>query len=1100
METTPAQDEFVRRFKVYMANDSAYKPLADYIQQLHAEDSRLCLSIYFDVSKDYVGRDEHRRALTVFYDLSLKSLAVNNKYFALRYEALVEATGQAWQRTYVELNSNQQHRLQSQISRQKAVLSLIERRFIAEFEKVPNPPNQKAVSEFTSKLKKNDQLEECLLVYVEISRKYSDTDGNSLLIFYGVSLQALWSGDSYFAARYESLVTSADTIWKRRFDALDAQLREGKLKPTIAEQKKISIEKKDKINGKEVTAQEKFTVPAVSHVPADIEGSRPSPAKTSTQREYVARFKKFMDLGEKPEAFTNYIFELKASQLQECVEAYLEASVQYGDSNQRSLYIFFGTASLAIAKSDAYYSFKFVKSKDSPGTLLAKRVGALSAKQQDDLKKEIAKKSKATRILDDLKLAYFERTKKEPTLQTLRAFEFAVKSETSEQSQRAFSTSLESCGRAFTLANAEDFSTRFDAFNAFLFTSMDPLMFVSLLKRCREEKSLPIQLRHQFYWFMVGVLYLQTLKVRPEAYRTGFSAEEKQFLFDEHDTSDPYFSDFAIRLDYLWLRSSGPDQYIKVSKGYMGLLLLASKMGATLSPMVEAALVRGVVEKMRKERPRFMDAIRIPINSRYSRSKSVKVGQTVGRFFVVWWEQSLGAYVETEAIEDVLFRVDSYDWLGRVSDNDAVWGEIYRGTSYLLVVIPFIFELLGYLPDLVTGGVTGLAKSIFLNIAIGKTVDKLGLNANAVQLALLGAGLLAHHISPGESSTALHLDEEAMESQRGTTGRLSDETEGANRTTGGNKQELDPAGNRQTQGTATDPDPRGIRIGDDHMIRGNEHAPVDHFIDDENRLIQAPRVADQPPKGRSIKPDAPAPNYNIHRAQVLSDADVEALRNLGVQPGALEKLKSVEIGALDQMGIKPEQVSKLYKQLRTSQAKGGVAVDFVNQFHEAPGFESLVLAWARGGKGRNGANFAMKYSLGNLRGRPVRFEWPVSQAVTGSGAEGTMAARYVDIVVDGGNSFRPGQSLRIEIKSWTERYLSTRRAPGQIAKQLVRDVAFFQQDNIRWVFDSSKASRNAVLDAFVWAIRNDGFLSKSWQGAESDLRSALGNLIEMYRP
>src|SRR5262249_9216691 len=151
-------------------------------------------------------------------------------------------------------------------------------------------------------------------------------------------------------------------------------------------------------------------------------------------------------------------------------------------------------------------------------------------------KKDIDIKKKSARILDDLKFAFFQKEKKDPTIPALRNFDFVPK----EKQGESFSTLLESCGEAFDAHNADDFSARFDALNAFFttndnkktsFTDMDVLLFAALLKRCREDKEITATLRHQLYWYMVGVLYLQTLKLRPEAYKKGFSDEEKQFLF-----------------------------------------------------------------------------------------------------------------------------------------------------------------------------------------------------------------------------------------------------------------------------------------------------------------------------------------------------------------------------------------------------------------------------------------------------------------------------------------------------------------------------------------------------------------------------------------
>ena len=266
---TATQGEFVSRYKAYMANAGAYGSLSGFIKGLHPKDVRECLSIFFDASKGFIGKEEHKRSLIVFFDLSLRALQANDVYFALRFEALTQLSNSEWRKTWSELDAPRRRRLSAQIAQQKTRLSWIQRGFLGKFEMHMKRPDQKAVSEFTAKLKKTDQLFDCLRVYVEVSRRYPDTDKNSLIIFFGVSFQALGLGDSYFAAKYESLVTSEGTIWKRRYDALDTWQRDEKLKPTIAEKKKITIEKKGKIpflrkgkvEEKEVVAQEKYTVP-----------------------------------------------------------------------------------------------------------------------------------------------------------------------------------------------------------------------------------------------------------------------------------------------------------------------------------------------------------------------------------------------------------------------------------------------------------------------------------------------------------------------------------------------------------------------------------------------------------------------------------------------------------------------------------------------------------------------------------------------------------------------------------------------------------------------------------------------------------------------
>ena len=91
MGITLAQQKFESRFKAYMANFAAYGDLSAYIKGLKAQEIRDCLDIYFEVAKPYGGRDEHKRAVGVFYDVSQKALQSNDVYFALRFEALTQS-------------------------------------------------------------------------------------------------------------------------------------------------------------------------------------------------------------------------------------------------------------------------------------------------------------------------------------------------------------------------------------------------------------------------------------------------------------------------------------------------------------------------------------------------------------------------------------------------------------------------------------------------------------------------------------------------------------------------------------------------------------------------------------------------------------------------------------------------------------------------------------------------------------------------------------------------------------------------------------------------------------------------------------------------
>lgn len=213
-----------------------------------------------------------------------------------------------------------------------------------------------------------------------------------------------------------------------------------------------------------------------------------------------------------------------------------------------------------------------------------------------------------------------------------------------------------------------------------------------------------------------------------------------------------------------------------------------------------------------------------------------------------------------------------------------------------------------------------------------------------------------------------------------------------------------------------------------------------------------------------------------------------------IESGLLKKeFRPEAIEALQRAGVKVHKGTKLYKQL---QSAGKVTLDFINSFYQSPGFKEFVLNWAKGGNSQEGARFIMKYCLAKLKDVPIRFEWPAGIRTIGEKISGETWARYVDIVIDGGTKVNPGSTIYKEFKSWTLETL--KKTPSNIRFQLIRDTALFSPKNIRWVFDKSKISEKAVLDAFVTIISKDPYLKKVWGGTETEIRKSLSKVIEMF--
>ena len=242
---------------------------------------------------------------------------------------------------------------------------------------------------------------------------------------------------------------------------------------------------------------------------------------------------------------------------------------------------------------------------------------------------------------------------------------------------------------------------------------------------------------------------------------------------------------------------------------------------------------------------------------------------------------------------------------------------------------------------------------------------------------------------------------------------------------------------------------------------------------------------------------------------------------------AIERIKSISADAIRESGIRPSDLANLANSLSRA---GATTRRFVNDFHDVPGFERVLLGWAKRHYWNSklkkpawiatkafytGSSYVMKYSTRRLDPRFVRFEWPVSINDTKWGEE--VFARYVDIVVSGGNTVKPGQQIQIELKSWTEFVLRMKTSfspgkstsyPGTVGYQLLRDTALFDPNNIRWVFDGSKVSKDRVIAAFERIIADDDFLRAQWGGKEKDgrplpldpakIRELLDKVIEVF--
>jgi hypothetical protein len=177
---------------------------------------------------------------------------------------------------------------------------------------------------------------------------------------------------------------------------------------------------------------------------------------------------------------------------------------------------------------------------------------------------------------------------------------------------------------------------------------------------------------------------------------------------------------------------------------------------------------------------------------------------------------------------------------------------------------------------------------------------------------------------------------------------------------------------------------------------------------------------------------------------------------------------------------------------RRLQRPAAHTVDFMNNFNSAWGFDHVMMNWLRGDAG---APFVMKVAVTRLKGRTVRFEWPAGKLTTTKNVE--QEARSVDIVVEGTHNRVPEPTLYLELKSWFTTTLDVKTKTGELAKQLVRDRAMFEEGTIRWVFDGSKVTKDEVFKAMSQVIAADPYLRQRFGQTSDEILAAVRKFVEV---
>lgn len=734
-------EDFPALFKDYLADEAKRKPLDELLARLTFNQLLECLDPFFGLGGQYGERNA--AVQHVFVGLT-SPLIRKNVYFALRLEIFFASPDKEWHTYFAALKPAQQKTLSGRIAAKKRELPWYVRKFIEQYdEHMKGKVKQQAVQKDFSALKKFEWRRDCLLAYMEVSQGYKQ---KSPLIFYGISFETLNMREAvHFAATYDADIKRPGTIWHKRFNELEPYQKD-RLNELIKEKLTVKTtytlkpkdEDKDK-GGKPKTVEVPFSKYDPGTLPtskADDVDERAAVAGTKAQKE-------FFDLvhAGKDGPVHKFLRESAFPKLRECAFGFVEASKRRA-FDDRAVTYFAALLATAVAKSGkteyAYYAAKVKLLVNSPDSQWAKLYKRFTPHLQEELAKEINPLIYAARLVDDLKLAYFIKHHKDPDTKALRDFEVPVTPEQANPVAKA----LSDCAVMINAKSVDGVSKACAQLLKAVRAASDPLVMAALIKRCRGDGRIDPPYSNLLYLGGVGVLYLRLLEKRPHVYKNGFTREEHELFITEQARRDRYFGDFVLQLEDVMRRRLGEDRLSEIIQALGALHIQAELMRMQVTPMRDAAAVTGLVETLWKKKPEVFQALKMKVLRRSGKVTTLGVPADLGNVYVYWYDSAHDtAYVQVNGYEKVLFSVRAYHRVGQMVD-DKVFHDIYKGTAHLLELIPFLFEVLMYIPDLVSGGVTGLIRSVAFDYAFEKMVQATGVDGTTAQLLLLGAGLL----------------------------------------------------------------------------------------------------------------------------------------------------------------------------------------------------------------------------------------------------------------------------------------------------------------------------------------------------------------------
>jgi hypothetical protein len=287
-----------------------------------------------------------------------------------------------------------------------------------------------------------------------------------------------------------------------------------------------------------------------------------------------------------------------------------------------------------------------------------------------------------------------------------------------------------------------------DAFDHFVRSQKarrrEPELF-QILKWSRDALAVGDPLDEALYLQVVIVIYMLARQTKATS-RLGLTPDEQIFLVaplrGTRSTPPRYAAMHAARFKAF---APAPNDFTSLNRYHLRLLLLAHHRNAFLTTDAEAQAIHDAIRASTAE-----DLEKRAIDTRFAVStadinKGVfplgkPLGAGTGRFVPIYRNDQGRIFIEYENVRGVLFEIDLSVFTSKVEAIPRLL--IWEYNKHLVVLIPKMFALLGYVITIMTGGFGALVREILEDVVLATAGEVLeGLNLPGGDGGGLGAAL-----------------------------------------------------------------------------------------------------------------------------------------------------------------------------------------------------------------------------------------------------------------------------------------------------------------------------------------------------------------------